>query len=199
MTVFVSHNNANKKLARMIAVSFASLGHNVWFDQWDLQKGGALTASIREGIARTDLMALLWSEPASRSRWVKLEVRSFMRRVKRHPKLRLVPIMLDDTPLKKYVSDRVGLHYRKGGDVNRLVMAILKNKHPEDVEFAETLQRSLIKLTDKQAKTGDPLPYLVCPQCGSRKLERRGVLDAAHDDYYYMIDCKNCTWGEWTE
>ena len=44
-----------------------------------------------------------------------------------------------------------------------------------------------------------PLPYIVCPRCGSQELDRKSATDAAHDEVYYMINCRNCDWSEWTQ
>ena len=38
-----------------------------------------------------------------------------------------------------------------------------------------------------------------CPQCGSKSLEESSSIDYEHDDIYYMIGCKNCGWGDWTQ
>jgi hypothetical protein len=44
-----------------------------------------------------------------------------------------------------------------------------------------------------------PLPYVACPKCGSTNLERRASLDAEEDEMYYIVGCKDCGWGDWSQ
>ncbi|MYL57488.1 hypothetical protein [Virgibacillus halodenitrificans] len=38
-----------------------------------------------------------------------------------------------------------------------------------------------------------------CPSCKSLKLETFSHLDERRDEIYYIIECKECGWGEWTQ
>lgn len=196
---FISYNGANKDVARLVAMAFASMGHSVFFDEWTIDFGAPLTPRILSGLAATDTFVLLWSALASKSEWVEREIRTYLDRMKDDDSLRLVPVLLDDTPVSDELSDLKRLHYDDGDDPFALAMTLLGPKAPDDVDLAEALQRRLVELTEQNADPQDPLPFLVCPHCGSRELERRGALDEEHDSYYYMIDCKKCGWGDWSE
>lgn len=45
--------------------------------------------------------------------------------------------------------------------------------------------------------TDDPLPFKACPQCGSTKLKRSSMLIG--DDYFFTIECTECSWSEGSE
>jgi len=47
--------------------------------------------------------------------------------------------------------------------------------------------------------SGDPLPFKICPQCGNEVLNRRSYVDYEKDEAYYIVECKECGWSEWTQ
>ena len=59
------------------------------------------------------------------------------------------------------------------------------------------LNELLEKKTIKNHVGGDPLPYKACPKCGSEKLLRDTQI--TQDDIYYVIQCKDCKWGDWSQ
>lgn len=38
-----------------------------------------------------------------------------------------------------------------------------------------------------------------CPECISKELRRSNVTDYQRDELYYVIECENCGWNEWTQ
>ena len=72
---------------------------------------------------------------------------------------------------------------------------ILQDKR-ESLTVSE-LNELLEKKTIKSTIGGDPLPYKACPKCGSEKL-RRGEL-ITQGDRYYVIQCADCKWNDWTQ
>lgn len=55
----------------------------------------------------------------------------------------------------------------------------------------------LEKKTIKQPLDGDPLPYKACPKCGSKKLQRGEIIKDKNN--YYVIQCTDCNWNDWTQ
>ncbi len=53
------------------------------------------------------------------------------------------------------------------------------------------------KTIDPDSKA--PLPYKVCPKCGSEKLKWDQYNDYNHDDIYFLLKCDDCGWGEVTQ
>ncbi len=55
------------------------------------------------------------------------------------------------------------------------------------------------KTIGKEGFDNDPLPFIACPKCGSTELEKYSREDYEHDEIYFMIQCKKCGWGDWTQ
>lgn len=180
-------------------MSLTSLGEGVWLDDWEINNGQSLTKGVRAGLAASDMLVLLWSKEASESKWVQMEAATYIERIAGDSSLRLVPVMLDDTRLSKDISDFKGVRHRDGDDLFQLALALVGDPKPDDVDLAQVLQRHLNEVTERNASTGDPLPTLVCPSCGSKDLKRSTVEDLAGDETYYVIRCGACRWSDWTQ
>lgn len=73
---------------------------------------------------------------------------------------------------------------------------ILKTKQ-RDLSIKE-LNKLLEKKTfDKDSS--DPLPFIACPKCGNKKIEKSTHDDYERDESYFIISCKKCGWSEWTQ
>ncbi len=59
-------------------------------------------------------------------------------------------------------------------------------------ELNELLELKIYKSDDS-----DPLPFLVCPKCGSKDLIRSSFMNDS--DVIYSIKCGKCDWSDWTE
>lgn len=62
------------------------------------------------------------------------------------------------------------------------------------LELNKLLEEKTVDLSRR-----DPLPYVACPKCGSQNLSRGMAFDEKRDHNYYVIECGNCPWQEWTE
>jgi hypothetical protein len=76
------------------------------------------------------------------------------------------------------------------------VRSIILQDKRESLTVQE-LNELLEKKTIKNPIGDDPLPYKACPKCGSENL-RRGEL-FTQDDSYYVIQCADCQWSDWTQ
>lgn len=38
-----------------------------------------------------------------------------------------------------------------------------------------------------------------CPKCKSLKLKANSHLDEQHDEMYYIVECQDCGWSDWTQ
>lgn len=197
MKAFISHNKADKEQARTLAGLLIEQGESVWFDEWDIRPGDSLTGGIEEGLDSSDVFILVWSENARRSRWVGTELRATIRRRVDDDSLRIVPLMLDGTPLPRLVADYRGFDL-SSGDVSLAEVALEVSGRPRDAEVARRLQARLKELTEANVHPSDPFGVLICPSCGSDDLRRTGGVDHQRDEAYYMIECE-CGWTDWTQ
>jgi hypothetical protein len=195
--VFISHNKADKLSARILATALVQQGVGVWFDEWEIMPGDSIIGGIEKGVSEADTFVLVWSSNASKSKWVGTEVRAYLYRRVEDESLRIIPVMLDSTPLPVLVADYRGFRVSDDLPLERIAVQILGTR--PDREIARLLQNRLLEITAGRETTIDPLPYLVCPRCGSTKLERRQVTDYERDDMYIVIWCTECEWRDETE
>ena len=192
MRVFLSHNKSDKQLARLLGMALVEQGVGVWFDEWNIKLGDSITRGISTGLEEADTFLILWSKNAERSGWMPLEFSSFLHRRAQDQELKIVPIMLDDTPLPPFVRDFKGAQLRQATDIPE-VAAGIGGKIPAR-ELARRLQGSLIEITGGGSPAVDP--YIVCPKCGAEKLTRGRSDDFERGDTYEWVRCSECDWLE---
>src|SRR5271165_516437 len=108
MRCFLSHNKADKEVARSIGAHMILTGIDVWFDEWELQAGDSIPGKLNEGLAAFDAFVLLWSADADRSNWVRQELHSAIMRAIKDDSAKIIPCLLDETQLPAIIADRRG-------------------------------------------------------------------------------------------
>ena len=118
--VFISHSSATAAAAGRIEQAFAAAGFEAWLDTSDLGLGVQLRPELHDAIRSSRAMVLVWSEPASRSRWVSAEILTAF-----HMDRFILPCVTDGTPLPQFFGHPVYLDMRTAGDdaLARLVHA----------------------------------------------------------------------------
>jgi len=192
-TVFISHNKADKVSARLLAIALVEYGLNVWFDQWEIRPGDSVPGGIEAGLKSANTFALVWSKNAARSNWVGTEVRAYITRRVSDESLRIVPVMLDQTALPALVAEYRGFSVKEDDDFGQIAQEIAGTA--PDEELVRRLQNRLLDLVE--SGTTDPLPYFVCPTCGSKKLKR--FTQSNVHGTYYIVQCEDCSWSADTE
>jgi hypothetical protein len=119
-SVFISHSSASAAEAARIEQAFKAAGFDAWLDNSDLGLGVQLRPELYDAIRDSRAVVLVWSEPASRSRWVSAEILTAF-----HLNRYLVPCVTDDTPLPEFLGRPVYLDLRKANDeaLGRLVQS----------------------------------------------------------------------------
>ena len=159
-SVFISHSSATAAAASRIEEAFRAAGFEAWLDNSDLGLGVQLRPELHEAIRASRAMVLVWSEPASRSRWVSAEILTAF-----HLDRFIVPCVTDDTPLPQFFGHPVYLDLRKAGDdaMARLVRAAetapdSANPLPPRVASpSPELLRARDRLARGQERVGDAL------------------------------------------
>ena len=197
MNVFISHNKKQKFKARLLAMALVDHGENVWFDEWTIRPGESLTGGIEEGLTKANVFVLIWSKDAAESKWVGTEIRAYIRRRVDDDSLRIVPVMIDDTPLPTLVADYKGFSARTNGALGKVAAQICGT--PSEAKIVRRLKKRLDEMTYDKDAPGDPLPFKRCPDCGEDAFDRKTATDHEHDEVYYIISCTKCGWSEWTQ
>jgi hypothetical protein len=159
-TVFISHSSATAAAAARIERAFLATGVEAWLDNSDLGLGVQLRPELHEAIRASRAMVLVWSEPASRSRWVSAEILTAF-----HMDRFIMPCVTDDAPLPQFFGHPVYLDLRTAGDeaIARLVRAAAAapdgaNPLPPFVASPEpALVAACDHLVRGQARVGDAL------------------------------------------
>ena len=139
MKIFISYARESQEFAESLAARLAAEDHETFFDRTSLPAGDAFDARIRKAIARADLFIFLISphavDPSSYAR-TELE---FARSRWPNPSGRVLPVMLEPTPMKSippYLATPTFL--QPGGN---LVAAILAWVEKEQDRRASSLRR----------------------------------------------------------
>lgn len=104
---------------------FTDRGISVWSDQWEIKPGESIPAA--SGLQECDIFMLMWSAAAKASRWVDTELRAAIcKRV--DTALRLIPIMIDETPLPLFVADYREFRLEKADDIDGIVREICRTR-----------------------------------------------------------------------
>jgi hypothetical protein len=175
MRVFVSHNSKDKADARILATQLVERGASVWFDEWDITLGGSIASGIDRGLATADSFAFFWSANAARSRWVTAEMNAYLHRRMQDASLRIVPIILDATPLPVLFTDFLGFQVKQQSDYTLIADAL--TGIPKTLEVAGLMQQRMKELATSAVPDGDLLPYIVCPHCGGTNMHRSRYAD----------------------
>lgn len=95
------------------------------------------------------------------------------------------------------------VYYKAGGKQNIElrkalsddVKKIILNSKKQNLTVKELNRLLEQKTFDKNSN--DPLPYLACPKCGNKNLNKSSHTDES--SIYYFVECIKCGWSEYTE
>jgi len=197
-SIFLSHNSADKEWVRRLAAALAVAGAHVWFDEWTIRPGDSVPGAIDEGLAAFDTFALVWSDAASKSRWVKTEMEAAVTRWVDDSSIRLVPVLRDETTLPailrpiRYIDGTNGDHLR----VAREVLGI-----ESETAFRMAVQQFIDEAGLEFREFWGVGVLVACPRCGAtpENLEGWEAIDHERDDRYVGARCKLCGWSDGSE
>jgi TIR domain len=189
--VFLSHNRADKDVARRLGAQMRLSGADVWFDEWAIRAGDSIPGKMNEALAVVDTVVLLRSSDANRSEWVRAEFETAITRGMEDKSLRVVPVILDGTPLPPMVRRlrRVDL---RDGDETRAVNEIMG--FASDQDRLRAIQQHLDEAGIEVAYYEGYGPVVCCPHCGAGLDKLRGWsdVDEKRDDMYAGFECTEC-------
>lgn len=196
--VFISHNNFNKDIAREIGLFLAAENINVWFDEWNIAPGESIPSKVNNGLELCTHFLLLWSEKASKAPWVQVEMNATIGRMLSTGNVKIIPIMLDRTPLPTIISSYKYIKYMSGTEKDRSkIIQSVTGKEPS-MNFIKAIVKKYNEVIFDD-ENGDVFYNKVCPQCGEDDLKRQCITDYEHDESYYCISCNRCGWSDWTQ
>lgn len=196
MRCFLSYNKVDKEAARSIGAHMVLSGIDVWFDEWEIQAGDSIPGKLNEGLGAFDAFVLLWSADSNRSNWVRQELHSAIIRAVKDSSAKIVPCLLDETPLPALISDRRGVDF---SDFHRGIDELLGDLTGSRTRRLRLLAiQAALQEMDVKWITHPALPPMVCcPRCGEiETLEAWEQIDHKRDDRYAGMRCTSCGWSD---
>jgi hypothetical protein len=198
MLIFLSHNKADRDSAREIALFLVAENINVWFDEWEISAGDSIVEQINSGLLGASHFIILWSSHALSSHWVRRELESALAQAITKSKPRVLPIILDNTPLPPLIADLKYIRYSGGNEDDRIeLISAITGRKPSRNFIKAIVKKYHEVIYDPDGK--DPFGLVACPKCGSDRLHGSSFTDYDHDDVYYILQCKECGWSDWTQ
>ena len=195
MHIFLSHNAADKDLARRLGAQMRLSGADVWFDEWEIRAGDSIPGKVNDALETVDTVVLLWSADADRSKWVRAEFETALARGMEEGSLRVIPVLLDDTPLPALVR-RIRWVDLRDDDESRAVNEIMGFSTDQDRLLA--IQQHLDEAGLQVAFFEGYGPVVCCPRCGAGVEHLRGwsAVDERRDDMYAGVECTKCGFND---
>lgn len=195
MRCFLSHNKADREVARDIGAHMALSGIDVWFGEWEIQAGDSIPGKLNEGLEAFDAFILLWSADANRSNWVRQELHSAIMRAVKDGSAKIIPCLLDATPLPPLIADRRGVTFsdRREG-IEELLGDLTGSRTRRQRLLA--IQSALSELDVSWIIHPALPPMVCCPRCGDTDtLVGWEQTDRQRGDIYAGMRCTNCGWS----
>ncbi|MBC8275716.1 MAG: toll/interleukin-1 receptor domain-containing protein [Chloroflexi bacterium] len=196
ITVFISHNKADRDAARNIALFLAAENINVWFDEWEISAGDSIIKQINKGLLDCTHFIVLWSANSATSKWVRAELESMLSKAIETGNPRIIPVFLDDTLLPPLLQPLKYIRYHGGNEEDRTNIIESISGHKPSQDFIRAVVQKYNEVIYNPDLPG-PFPFEACPSCGSKNLKGSGAM--IRDDQWYIIQCEECGWGTASE
>lgn len=206
MQTFMSHNIRDKEVAREIAIFLAAENMNAWFDEWEISAGDSIVEKIESGLQDCSHFLILWSMNSSKSNWVRRELSAALMQAIGDNRLRVIPIVIDDTPLPPLIADLRYVRYEGGTEHDRAEIVRAVANQPPSNTFIKAIVKKYHELVRSSEEEGT-LGYIACPKCGSLEIESYDEIEVDTDVGDYgeavhsptwipAVKCSDCDWSK---
>lgn len=93
---FVSHNKADKKVARHLVHLLEAEGYAIWFDENSIPDGTSIIQAVQDGLRQSRRIIVLLSPASLRSDWVEKEYLTQMMKDPMNRTRRIIPVLLKE-------------------------------------------------------------------------------------------------------
>jgi hypothetical protein len=92
--VFISHRRSDVPQAERLANEIRDAGHQVWFDEWDINLGDSVVGKMNEGLEGAAYVIVCYSSSGVTSEWMSREWMSALARQLNGHGVKLLPVLL---------------------------------------------------------------------------------------------------------
>ena len=150
--VFLSHNTKDKTVVRELAARLQQDGVRVWLDDEQIKPGDSILAKIEEGLDQSRVLLLCMSVNAFGSDWAQLEAGTFRFRDPLNKERRLIPLRLDDAPIKGSLAQFLYINWQPAARDQEYAKLIEACSQPE---MRPTSENDIIHYFRESAKQQD--------------------------------------------
>jgi hypothetical protein len=188
--IFISHAWEDKAVVRQLEAELTAAGAEVWVDHVGIRGGDNLPERISEALEWCNTLLLLWSEAASKSRWVKLEWTNALSLEKA-----IIPCQLGATKLPAILAHSVYIDFRNvDSGIDDLLHALeLARKQPSTATPSQPVERVAQVIHNRLQETAAP-PKPKPPQF---LLRSRAINNLSEDAVKEMLVEKDFFASDW--
>jgi hypothetical protein len=104
--VFISYRKNDVAQAEQLAKEIRGAGHNVWFDEWDINLGDSVIGKMNEGLEGATYVVVCYSSSGVTSPWMSSEWMSSLARQLDGRGVKLLPVRLTEGDPPAILADK---------------------------------------------------------------------------------------------
>lgn len=164
MSIFLSHNHADKDMVRRIGLRLQKRDANVWIDEAEIKAGDSLIEKISDGLTNCKYVLAFLSKNSINSPWVKKELSIAITREIKGKIYKVIPILLDEIEKPTFLEDKLYIDFTNSKDYqsnfDKLLFAL-------DIEKFFKVEKSNLELLDYHAAIKNKDNIVVLASCSS--------------------------------
>ncbi len=135
-SIFLSHCNVDKLLARKIAQDLKAYDFGVWLDEWEIVVGDSITQKINKGLDESEFVAVLLTDESVKSGWVEKEWQSKVGEEAESKRTLVLPLKGNECKIPPLLRDKKYADFETDYSVGikDLIRAIRKHSGISDIE-----------------------------------------------------------------
>jgi hypothetical protein len=135
--VFLSFARGDRARARRLYAQLTELGFRCWFDEAQIQLGASVIGMIRNGLTESRIVLVLHSRRRAASEWALFEQDSALHHEVQQRTVRVVVLLLDDSPLPVDIGRKKYLRLGRGKNALRELEQFLASISAETIRSVE--------------------------------------------------------------
>jgi HJR/Mrr/RecB family endonuclease len=111
--VFISYSYEDKEFVEWLKDNLQGLGHEIWYDQQEIQLGDSIKQKITLGIQSSSTFIVILSNSSKNSNWVRYELNSALLLNAINKGIKILPIKIDDSEVPSDLSSYLYADFSK--------------------------------------------------------------------------------------